>query len=799
MAESLDLWRELGNAHEVSVVAYDLANIEHQLGLPEEARGRLHTALEAVRSNARPMLHEARIRTLLGALYFYRGETTRAIREYREALQVLDRDPRPDDRWTQQRARTLTHLGNALPALPEAPAGVFEEARVHLDEAGRLRTELGENHGIAVTANSLGLLYERRNRPRAAFAEYQKAAEILSREGPAAHHAVVRGNQCRIVERLDQLDAARDCYLEALESLREAGLQNAEAITLGDLARNARRRDELQEARRWTREALEILELIRGESRSSEFRSSFLERKYDVYQLAVDLALELHEREPQGGYDHDAFRDLESARARVFLETLVRFRPELELPPRLLELRAEIHRHKVESLAAEGRPADVDRLESELDSLLERFHQEHPGYAFVEPKILSVAEVRGLLDDETTLLEYHLGEERSAVWAITDSGVVWRPLPPRSVIEQVAGELYRAMSSGTHKIRTWKYPGLSSELSRMILKPVADLLDRPHLVVVSAGALRYVPFAALPHPAGLAESAVAFEEEDSIDPEPLLLSHRITSAPSASVLGALRERRSGRSPANALLTLVGAPVLHRADKRFEGPVLPDPGNRRRLATDLITPLPHAEEEAETILELVEGEDVRSALGFDANREVVFSSALENVRIIHFATHGLLDDARGELSGLALSQFDAAGRSVDGFVWAYEIYQLDLKADLVVLSACDTALGEAFRGEGLVGLTQGFLYAGANNVMVSLWKVIDEATARLMGHFYRRLLRGGLPPAEALRQAQIDLRSEGWVEPYFWAPFVLQGDLAAKSFGPVKKLRRREAQKKYPGS
>jgi CHAT domain-containing protein len=165
-----------------------------------------------------------------------------------------------------------------------------------------------------------------------------------------------------------------------------------------------------------------------------------------------------------------------------------------------------------------------------------------------------------------------------------------------------------------------------------------------------------------------------------------------------------------------------------------------------------------------------------ALGLDANRETVLSGRLARYRVVHFATHGVLDAAHPELSGIVLSQVDSRGRPREGFVRAHEIYRLSLPADLVVLSACSTALGREIHGEGLVGLTRGFQYAGARAVLVSLWEVEDRATAELMRLFYRELLQRGRTPAAALRAAQTALRRKpGWRAPYYWAGFVLQGD------------------------
>ena len=146
------------------------------------------------------------------------------------------------------------------------------------------------------------------------------------------------------------------------------------------------------------------------------------------------------------------------------------------------------------------------------------------------------------------------------------------------------------------------------------------------------------------------------------------------------------------------------------------------------------------------------------------------------RIVHFATHGVLNTQRPALSGLVLSLLDPAGRRQDGFLRLHDVYNLQLAADLVVLSGCQTALGKEVGGEGLVGLTRGFLYAGADRVVASLWQVDDESTAELMKRFYRAMLRDGRRPAEALRAAQLELAADRrWSAPFYWAGFVLQGE------------------------
>jgi CHAT domain-containing protein len=187
-------------------------------------------------------------------------------------------------------------------------------------------------------------------------------------------------------------------------------------------------------------------------------------------------------------------------------------------------------------------------------------------------------------------------------------------------------------------------------------------------------------------------------------------------------------------------------------------------------------LPASAREADAIVALAARDSTLRAVGFDAQRKLVLSPALAQYRVVHFATHGLLNSRRPELSGLVLSSVDADGQPQDGFVALTDILNLQLNAELVVLSACRTALGRDVKGEGLIGLTRGFMSAGVPRVVATLWDVQDESTVNLMTRFYRGVLRQGESPATALRAAQLAmLRDPRWSEPYYWAAFTLQGD------------------------
>jgi CHAT domain-containing protein len=290
--------------------------------------------------------------------------------------------------------------------------------------------------------------------------------------------------------------------------------------------------------------------------------------------------------------------------------------------------------------------------------------------------------------------------------------------------------------------------------------------------------LQYLPFGALPvpHPPAPPRPRAAWA--------PLIAEHEVVHLPSASALAVLRRELAGRQPAEKAVAVMADPVFSADDPRVKsggktqagGAAAPDltraiddvRGDLRRL---LMT-----RGEAETILSVTPFNAGLKALDFQADRVMATSDELSRYRIVHFATHGLLNSQHPELSGLALSLVDERGRPQDGFLRLHEIFNLRLPAELVVLSACQTGLGKEVKGEGLVGLTRGFMYAGAARVVASLWRVDDTATAELMKLFYRRMLRDGMRPAAALREAQVEMwkRAPGR-SPFYWAGFVLQGE------------------------
>jgi CHAT domain-containing protein len=325
----------------------------------------------------------------------------------------------------------------------------------------------------------------------------------------------------------------------------------------------------------------------------------------------------------------------------------------------------------------------------------------------------------------------------------------------------------------------------------MLLTPVATLLGDKRLVVVGDGVLQYIPFAALPMPTGGASNTEA---------PPLVVQHEIVSLPSASTLAVLRHEASSRKGATKLLAVLADPVFERSDERFKASARQPAnsaatgmsrGDERGLGLTVtsaaqdsgvaaaglrIPRLPATRREAEEISKLAPPAALEESLDFAANRAAATDPKLGDYRFVHFATHGFLDSQHPELSGILLSLFDEQGMPQNGFLRAHEVFNLKLSADVVVLSACQTGLGKDVKGEGLIGLTRGFMYAGAPRVVVSLWSVNDAATAELMMRFYRGMLVEKLRPAQALEAAQVSmLHDKRFSDPFYWAAFTLQGE------------------------
>jgi CHAT domain-containing protein len=415
---------------------------------------------------------------------------------------------------------------------------------------------------------------------------------------------------------------------------------------------------------------------------------------------------------------------------------------------------------------------EVDEAIREYDAVKATIRVSSPDYAqLTQAQSLTVSEIQQLLDDDTLLLEYFLGEERSYLWLVSRTSITGvASLPKRSEIEKTALAFYKSLTQLSPR------PTSGKALSQMLLGPVADRLGTKRLLIVGDGLLQYLPFAALPSPSGRVATPYLIEE------------HELVYLPSASVLRVLRTQTGDRKPAPLSVAVLADPVFGPDDGRLNtnkqtsqpDKVAEQASSFPNLRDKIWVPLPATEKEADDIVKAIPPPARKEIFsGFNASRATVMKLQDEGYRIVHFATHGDLNTEHPELSSIVLSLLDSRGEPQDGFLRLHDIYNLKLPADLIVLSACTTGLGRIIKGEGLIGLTRGFMHAGAPRVVASLWRIEDLGTSELMKRFYQHLAKDRMSPPLALRQAQVDmLRSRRWRSPYFWAGFVIQGEWRA---------------------
>jgi len=665
----------------------------------------------------------------------------------------------------------------------------------------------------------------RQGKPQQAMAKVLKAV----RAGDEAQ--VYPDNRARFYSTLAKAYTALGQRPQAIAALRQQlavytsmNLDPERAQSLLAIAKLQRDQGDRTAALTTINQAIAVVESIRQQMADPELRTSFFATKQDFYSFKIDLLLELHSQQLGAGHAAEAFHTSERSRARTLLELLQEARADIRqgVTPALLEQeralrdrRTALDKRWKDAYSPGGDRSQLPQLQQERQQLLQEgqalrqaMAASSPRYAdLTDPRPLTLAQVQQqLLDPDTLLLQYSLGPERSHLFVVSHKELQVFTLPKASEIEALVAAVRERISTN----RSSKQ--VADALSQVVLAPAGPALrGKRRLILVPDGALHLAPFSVLP-----------------LAGQTLLDRHELIQLPSSTALALIRQQHAGRGPAatprrggGAEITILADPIFSATDARVRGiaPTLsPTPGgldqpptvralDLSRAAATLTSPsttsttstkptttspkptttipddpasswdrLPGTREEALAIAALFPGRRASVALDEEASLQRALNPQLSQSRYLHLATHGLFNLQEPALSGLVFSLVNRQGRPQDGFLQIGDVFNLNLNAELVVLSACETGLGNQVRGEGLVGLTRGFFYAGSPRVVVSLWKVNDQATKELMSHFYRFLLVNHQPPSLALRNAQQVMRRQTkWDAPYYWAGFVLQGE------------------------
>jgi CHAT domain-containing protein/tetratricopeptide (TPR) repeat protein len=592
------------------------------------------------------------------------------------------------------------------------------------------------------------------------------------------------------------------------------------------------------------REAIKTIETLRqGSLHADEARTTFLATTKNVFDEAASSLAEMALiAAPAGGsplegsalaYASEAFKITEQARARSLLdllsetgtsvtegvpvELLKRKQENLDRQQEIAELLTGIN---ISTDEPKKKPAELeaelDKLQTDFNEIENQIRVASPRYAaLTSGQSLSLADVQQkVLDDRTVLLEYSLGPEASYLWAADSKSLTLHRLAPRPALDKlvtdlrsqlipvklqrrivgidVAADTTRGLGVVTSSEDAAPFIAASSALYKAAVEPVSSLIAEKRLLVVADGGLNYIPFEALVKTAGGDYSSAQY----------LIKTNEIVYAPSASVIGAIRQQ--GPKPAGRAMLVIADPVFNSNDARAKGvapstasaetrglgieSALTDVTGQGAVATAEsakmqglpLARLSGTRTEAEQIARLgkASGAPTDVWLDLDASEANLGVRDVTKYRVLHIATHGLLNAERPQFTGVVLSL--VGNKSDDGFLRTDEVFNLRLGSPLVMLSACETGLGKEKRGEGVMGLTRAFLYAGAPTVGVSLWSVADKSTADLMTDFYKRLLSSpgavGGSPSAAMRNAQLAMiTSKKYSAPFYWAPFVLVGD------------------------
>ena len=785
--------RDIGDQSGLSSVLDGLGSVYGSLGDYQKALDRYQEA-RAIRKKLGEAESEAMTVSNIGWAYGQLGEYEKALDFYGQALETFRK-------LTNKYAmgQTLSNIG-----VNWAKLGDYRKALDFHLQALEYRSEKDDPSGKGVTLNNIANCYEHLGDKQKALENYLEAVRLL-RAGQYSRQLSNALKSLGVFYRNEgQLDKAFENLNEARAISTTTGDQANEAIALSELARLEFARGNFTDSLKLIEQAITATESLRVNLKSQQLRASFLASVRQYYEFETEVLMRLHQQKPGEGFAAAALQVSERSRARSLLELLREARAELRqgIDPSLIERESTLQqsiadKSDQQTRLLSGKPTEeqklaaskeIEALTTEYDQIQTRIRQTSPRYAaLVQPAPLNVEAIqKQLLDENTLLLEYELGEQKSFVWAVTPDSVKAFELPGRATIEQEAKRFYQLLTEQGASVPNetlaqrnqrldqaqTDFPQVAANLSRMLLQPLAAELKQKRLMIVADGVLQYLPFSALT----LSDGG-----------RPLIVDHEIVTLPSASVLAVLREEFGQRKPASKLVAVLADPVFSASDPRLaQAARIAEPANHsstsevQRSATESglsgLVRLRFSRQEAEEIARLAGDKRNLKALDFSASRSLVTNANLSDYRIVHFATHGLINNQNPDLSGVVLSLVDEQGRPQNGFLRLYDIYNLKFDADLVVLSACQTALGKEIKGEGLIGLTRGFMYAGAPRVVASLWRIDDRATADIMKRFYEAMLRDGMRPAAALRAAQISMsQDKRWHSPHYWAAFTLQGE------------------------
>lgn len=786
----VDAARTLGRLLELARAADDLRGEEAALGQLGSLHERQSNYLEALKYWQQALevseaitLRRSKIRTYphrhlggIGDVYYGLGDLESAEQAYLEALKLSAKakDERNQSSMLKSLGDVYVEQGKFSEAL-----STYQQALAQGEQQADLTNRLGALNGLSALHRQLG-------NHQQALANVQRALKILEGRTEPLWQGESWNNLGNLHLRFREMPEAVAAFQKTLaidqttmppRIVWEAN--SGLATAYGQLGQRDKAREHYQSA-------VAKMESTRANLGGEVEKAGFFQDKVAVYKNLITLLVNAPAKEIRSGDSAVAFNYVERARARAFLDKLAEARVEVtenttpdllkrqqELQQRISQLTAQLIKERSPETDKQNKAkiGDLEKglaqADADLADWLRELRRRNPRYAALKyPEPITLSETQRMLDDKTVLLSYSLAESESFLFAVSRTDFQVRRLPSEKTIDANVQKLLAAITDKNNPAPA-EYRRHAASLSQQLLQPVSRMLaGKRKLIVVADGALHRLPFEVLFQP--------GVPQRGDLRQWPFLVRQfAISYAPSASVLAELQKEPRETAPKGFIA--FGDPRYEPAQGAIAATLRATSASGRLN----FQPLPYSHTEIEGIAKLFAKDDRELFFREAATEEnVKVPERLSSYRMIHFSTHGYVNEARPRFSGLVLSLSHNSSAektnppTEDGLLAAYEIFNLKLKADLVVLSACETGLGKEVKGEGLMSLTRAFMYAGTPSVVVSLWNVNDQSAADLMIRFYRHL-QAGKTKSEALRQAQLEtIRDNGF--PFFWAPFVLVG-------------------------
>jgi len=804
--------------------------IAGNLGVRDKAMAEISAALKLYKET-KDQSGEGLALNALSVAYVYNGKADAAINLRRQAIDIFRA---LGDRKSEALALNATgqvyeivkDYATALPNYEEAlqifhdtgafdfePGTIFKVAQMHrlmnhLDQALsfyqrclKLSRSAGQKRTEAIALTDIAIVYAAQGRSKEALQQYNAVLKFYERTNDRPGQAVALNELGTFLLQNGKKEEAREAFERALP-LSEAASDTGTIIkTFCNLARAERALGRLDEALSLINRSLKKIEELRKDVGSPDLRASYFSGVRENYELGIEILAELDRVRPGNGFAAEALLMSEKSRARALVDLIRESGADLrrdapkELIDREVELEGLMRSQAQYQMQLKGKdPTEIRELEKQIVQFKSEYQQIQAQIREQDPRALSLSlfqplslqDIQKELRADDVLLEFSLGDERSHLWMVTPDSFQYFQLPDRKTIEELSTQVYKFVTArqqldGQTDIQSQidesdrLFVQKAPQLSQMLFGQIATQLGNKRLLLVTEGKMQFVPFSALP--------------VSGTSNAPLISDHEIVQLPSIATLRAIRAaEKNHRDAADKVAAVIADPVFTRNDIRVQNsPLVASaatnenrPESTQRAIETLRSGGPgrltHSSEEADAIAKAAPRGTTMIVKGFDATRETAMNAHLGEYQIVHFATHGILDSEHPELSAIVLSMVDKNGVEKNGVMSLHDIYNMDLSAELTVLSACQTALGKDIKGEGFVGLTHSFISAGSKSVVASLWKVDDRATAALMEELYQSMLQKGLSPAAALRAAKLKvMQDKRWSNPYYWAGFVVQGE------------------------